>query len=336
MDVDRLAEEIRKREEERRNKARDLRADLVEDGLEAVDGGPAIRTPESHDIDELTVSAVDGGLVLKELQSADIVMKRAVAAVVDYSGGEIADHRYVPGPTPSPQVDAFMEERNSSQRSAGLMRLETEIDTAIEAAADADIVLLDGSLRPHPDDRPSKESPSHEAYQRVLEKYRELYSIAEAGDVDLLGVVEDSRSADFCSFVQDNGAVDVPDDIRDTVLLDYILDANEMAGPVKSREGGAPGKGSEHEVQAIYLNTVEKDSPVRLEALGSSDIEALAGVVQRICGEKSSYAIPPILLEADNRASIDRNEVEILMSGLQSKLSHLHGFTEMRRERRPF
>ncbi|MFB6294269.1 MAG: hypothetical protein ABEI97_00770, partial [Candidatus Nanohaloarchaea archaeon] len=81
-------------------------------------------------------------------------------------------------PAPTVETVAGGMDRDSVNRLATLQRLQDEITAATQAVADADMLLLDGSLVPQPQDRPDNDSPLFEQYETVIDQYRALYEAA--------------------------------------------------------------------------------------------------------------------------------------------------------------
>ncbi|MDY6773633.1 MAG: DNA double-strand break repair nuclease NurA [Candidatus Nanohaloarchaea archaeon] len=343
MDIDSVVEEIRQREEKWMEEAENLREELKEG---EADTGPFIREIEEAGIEDIDVAAVDGGLARKEFHGADIYLRRAVAAVFGYTGGALDSSEYLPGKNPSPETEYVTGnmDRKEADRLASLLRLEAEISVAEEAAGSADLLLLDGSLVPQPGDRPAVDSDLFERYEELVARYRELYSGAEERGVELAGVVEDARSSRMCEALEDRGyESERLENGRDSALLQHLLDPGQRTASVPYTESSTPvldDLGVDQSLHVFYLRTVEKDRPVRVEFLSQEEPEKeadrIAGKILALCGSGSSYGIPPVLIEADQRASLSTEEVELLTKRVEAKLAHLTGGEGLRRDRRPF
>ncbi|MDY6770112.1 MAG: DNA double-strand break repair nuclease NurA [Candidatus Nanohaloarchaea archaeon] len=222
--------------------------------------------------------------------------------------------------------------------------MDAEAAAALSAVGDADMLLMDGSLVPQPGDRPDEESDLFDRYEAVMADYRELYARAEAEDTALVGVVEDARSARFCRFLDEAGMdADAVSGGRDTVLLHHVLEPGERTCTVPYAAEPTPvlrDLEAGDSVYVFYLRTSRKDRPVRIEFYAAGEpggrADAVASRVLSLCGSENAYGLPPVLLEADQRAALSRNEVEVVTKRIRTRLAHLPGTEELRRDRRPF
>ncbi|MDY6766302.1 MAG: DNA double-strand break repair nuclease NurA [Candidatus Nanohaloarchaea archaeon] len=341
MDIDEVVATIREQEEEREAAAAAVREQLDDTG----NGVPFRHSVSPATPDDISVGGVDGGLAREAFHGLDIVMTRAVAAVFSYTDGGLGEAEYRPDPSPAPSVETVSGgvEREAVDRLATLQRLEAEIAAARAVVEDVDVLLLDGSLVPQPRDRPDDDSPLADTYEDVIDRYKDLYSAAAANETVLAGVVEDSRSAHLASSLTDHGVdgSSIPD-MRDTVLLSYLLDAGERtvavrysdrATPVLEDIGIAPD-----DIGVFYLATARNDRPVRIELYryAEHEVDSVAATLLGLSGGDRSYAVPPVLVEADQRAKLERQDIELVTKRVRAKLAHQPGVAELRRDRRPF
>ncbi|MDY6768589.1 MAG: DNA double-strand break repair nuclease NurA [Candidatus Nanohaloarchaea archaeon] len=342
MDVDRIVESIQAEEERKKEEAEQLRETVAEARF---DGG--VETAFSHTVegerpDDFTVAAVDGGLAREELHGLDLVLRRGVASVFRYRDGTLEEAEYIPGKNPSPEMEYVTRRADRTQvdRLAALLRLQSEIEAALDAVGEADLLLLDGSVLPQQRDRPDEDSAMFDRYEELVEQYTALYDRAAEHGTTVAGVVEDARSSRMCRLLEEHGfSGDVLEHGRDTVLLTYLLDPGERTMVTQYR-GPAVGDIGDDGFYLFYLRTVEKDRPVRVEFHSHGnpveEADAIASRLLSLCGEGSSYGIPPVLIEADQRAKLGGNEVDLLTKRIKAKLAHLPGIENLRRDRRPF
>lgn len=346
MDVDQVVQEIRAVEEQRQADAAELCEQVGDVSLDGALEDSILHAVTGDLPEEFTAAGVDGGLARKALHGLDLILHRAVAAQFHYRDGELDDAAYLPERTPSPDVECVTRnaDRQEVDRRATLLRLDAEVSAAQEAVPGSDLVMLDGSLLPRPGDRPDGEGPLAERYEDVRDGYRELYRRAEEHGTSVAGIVEDSRSSRLCTVLEEHGVPpELVADGRDTVILTYLLDPGERTLVTPYSDDGHPvvtDMDLEDHFYVFYLRSVEKDRPVRVEFYAPDSpvqrAEELAARLLALCGEGSSYGIPPVLIEADQRAKLGGNEVDLLTKRVAAKLAHLPGVGDLRRERRPF
>ncbi len=341
--IDDLVDQIQQREEEKRAAADRIR---TEAGSTLFQNGGTVEDSLLQDVnaaalDDLTVAGVDGGCARQAFHGIDVIMVRALAALFTYTDGTLDDATYHPDPSPTPRVEHVTRNlpRTAMDRLTTLHRLREEVEAAAAAAADADVVLLDGALLPQAQDRPG-EGDLQDRYEAVLDHYRDLYG----HDGLLVGVVEDTRNARICDVLQQNGFADaVLAETRDSALLDYVMEAGERTLLLPYADGDHPVAQDldvADDVYTCYLKTTPKDRPIRLDIHAPGDPSATAdraaGIVHALAGGSTSYGIPAPLIEADQRAKLEQHEVELVTKRIESRLAHLSGTQSLRRDRRPF
>ncbi|MFB6294268.1 MAG: hypothetical protein ABEI97_00765, partial [Candidatus Nanohaloarchaea archaeon] len=131
-------------------------------------------------------------------------------------------------------------------------------------------------------------------------------------------------------------------DIRDTVLLSYLLDHGERTVTVRYSDRETPVMDdidiTADDIGVFYLAAAKNDRPIRIELYrhADHDVDAVAGELLGVTGADHSYAVPPVLVEADQRAALSQSDVELVTKRITAKLAHLPGVSELRRDRRPF
>lgn len=348
--LDELIADIQEREKTRMKAAETVREEAADTVLEQ--GGALedqLLTQVSADtMEDTTVAGVDGGLMKKEFHGIDMMMVRAVAAIFDYENGVLAQHRYRPETNPSPEIVYSTEsrDRGEADRLASLHRLAAETGLAANVAGDTDVLLLDGALAPQYADRPAKDSRLRERYDDLIDTYTTLYENAAEQNVLLAGIVEDTRSAKLCELLQENGfTASALDSCRDSHLLHYLLETGERTAVVpysSSTQHTVLKDLGDHgdNLYSFYLKTVEHDRPIRIDFYAATrpvkTADRIASQVYAISGAHDSYGVPAVIIEADKRAKLKKHEVDLALNRIQSRLGHLSGLSELRRDRRPF
>ncbi len=328
---------------------RDACGDVIFDGDGTVED-TLLHGVSPAELEAVSVVGIDGGLARQELHGVDMLFVRAVAAMFTYRGGSLEDCTYLPSKNPAPRMEYSAEvmERGEMDRLASLHRLREEIQLAAEVAEQdgLDLLLLDGSILPQYPDRPSEDSDLMEEYDQVMDAYVDLYEHTVENDILLAGVVEDTRSTNLCTLLQDTD-LDMPvlDGCRDSHFLNYLLEKGERTlvmdyshnehHPILSDLSGH----GDH-IYSFYVKPVEHDRPVRIDLYAPDQpvtvAETVASQVCALSGAHAGYGIPSVLIEADQRAKMERHEIELRMKRLQAKLAHLSGVEDLRRNRRPF
>ncbi len=302
--------------------------------------------------ERIKVCAVDGGSSQNSYHGIDIILVRAIAVVSEYENGKLKSITYYPNAITPPEVeivsDPFTDEEFLLKSS--LIRQKIEIKTAIEASKkfSPDIILLDGSIVPHPNTRPNKSSVVYRNYKDVLEEFKALYSLPYI----LAGCSEDSRSRKFCKIISEKILSRIQSPIipelrkilegtRDTNLLYHVLDEGERTCVFSYGESpiikdlGEVGKN----IYSFYLRPAEFDRPLRIDFYSEKNpvkaAEKVSSIILSLCCH-SSYCYPAPLVEADLRAKLKENDVEIVHSQLVDRVGLLPSLFKLRRKGRPF
>ncbi|MEM2282264.1 MAG: DNA double-strand break repair nuclease NurA [Candidatus Hadarchaeales archaeon] len=350
-DLDRALEEVllRIREtEQKRKEIASLLLPLKEQPLPQELAGEALENSfilKVRRIEKLEsrIAAVDSGFLGEELHTLDLMMVRAVAVIFQYDGGtELEGVEYYPNPVPSAKLLCSMEPMDSFEFETltSIERLSAELRMAIETARKyrPDLLLLDGSLLPRYFDPANLRGEVAAKLHALLQQYRELYSLCAETGVMLAGVVKDCRSnyllKSLLRVLPRLGIKFSPEDeeflkhLRDTVFLDSLLSVGERTFSFKCSD--------EFPLYAFYLKSVPEDRPLRIEFLGGAGTAVrVAELVYAISAHHPSFAVPAPLVEADLRAHLFKEELELVHETLVDRM----GFTsllDLRRERRPF
>lgn len=303
----------------------------------------------------LEIVAVDGGLVKKSLHGFDCALVRAAGVCMRYEKGRLSGVKYWPSkaPAPIPKVFETLSDIDWAYLSS-LVRIEAEVDTVLECLERfrPDILMMDGSIVPHYSDRPSSgRGEAREAYSRVLEKYRKLYSRSLEYGTMLAGIVEDSRSTRFCSMVKDEMLPGTGEPLsaellsslgtsRDTSLLFSSLGPGEMTAPFpyarSASEHSILKDLGEHgcKISTFYIRAARLDRPLKVDFLGD-DWKGLASVLLSVASQHPSYGIPVPIIEADNVAKLSEEDMDRLCSRILGELGG-SSLMRLRRDQRPF
>jgi len=276
----------------------------------------------------LSVCAVDGGLFAYRLHGHDVVAARSVAVNFIYQDSRLESFDYYPSRSPdmSLSVESALDEHEANVFRS-LTRLGSELSCAIEALKSYSpaLMLMDGSLWTVPSDRPAQDSRLAPLYGEVVELYKELYSACGDKGTLLCGVIKDSRSRKLASSMGFS--------CSDTVLCSHMLKKAERTAvfPYFEDKQKEPA-GFWEKLRVFYMKPSENDLPLRVEFIGEEgDVSRVSSLIFSLSSISESFAYPAILIEADMRAAMDRNEAE----GLQADIRALE-MRPLRRNSRPF
>ncbi len=306
----------------------------------------------------LTVAGVDGGLVKRSFHGIDLMLLRAVGVIFSYNDNKLSNVEYYPEATPSPEprtvLDPFSDiefEVNSS-----IERLIKETTTAREAIEkfEPDFMLLNGSIVPHYIYVPEKGSLLYENYRRMIESYNKLFDAVKQRKTILAGVIEDSRGVRFCELLNNifltHVHPNVPTELKivlnrtkDSNLLTYVLKKGERSFvfPYSSDADKQPilkELGARKQIFTFYLKTAEFDRPIRVDFLADKPIETADKIapVLLACSGNESYGIPSVIIEADQRARLSEDDLEMFYLDLINRAGNISSLFEKRRNQRPF
>lgn len=326
----------------------------------------SIVVPVKKTVLSCSVAGVDSGFVSKRLSFLDFVLVKTAGVVFDYKSGVVLRSEYYPAPFSFPKPVLLSEglERDEEQQSVSLIRLREEVDCAIEVIKKfkPKYLFIDGSIVPQYQDKPRKESSINEEYHSIIHKFEELYNAANNSSTVLIACVEDSRGSRFAQILKDEiipkakvasvRAISADKLVKsfDASLLDYYLNTGErtFSFPYSdSVDSHAILKDYSpkwaNSVFVFYLKAAEFDKPLRVEFLfpqGLTDSKGLssfanevASVVYSLSSLHKEYSFPSILIEADLRAGLSEQEINVVFNRLIDKLGPK---VRMRRTNRPF
>jgi len=295
------------------------------------------------------VAAVDGGLAAQEFHGFDLVLTRAVSVVFEYKNSKRVSHSYYPSRIPEPEPYALTGlDSHEFTWHKSLTRLEKEIDVASKTVEkyEPGCILLDGSIVPQISDKPSEDSPVRPLYDELLGGYNRLYSLCKEKECQLVGVIKDSRGKRFIEILEkilpreERGALSTS---NDTSFLHFLLNEGE-----RTFEFHYSSAEREHQVlkdlsewgacvHAFYIKPVRDDRPLRVEFLKTGkDAGAVASLIYSLSRINQKYAYPAILIEADMRAALERDEMDRVCGNLLLRAGRRVSFLPLRSNSRPF
>jgi len=326
--IDELARKIKRDEEIKRKMGIFLR----ELGLfEKVD---------KMDIGNLKIGGEDSGVVRRSTHIKDIIFLRAIASIFIYQDSKLRDAIYFPSKSPEIKIESAPENLNEFEFSIfwGLKRVFAELEVSINAIRkySPDYFLMDGSLCIHPMERPKKESELYKYFEEVSEKFKELFELCREKGCTLIGVIEDSRSNNYCNWIIGNllnkvekekakEVINVLSKSRDTNLLYYALKVGEKTNSLNLLK----------EINYFYIKVVSFDRPLRIEYLNWEDEKKIASLIYTLSSKNRRYGMPNVLIECDLKAKISQNFADAYLKEISMKTG-LRDLLFLRRENRPF
>ncbi len=304
------------------------------------------------------IAGTDSGFVGKRMHSIDIILVKTVSAIFSYKKNKLEKADYFPSPTafPKPFISSNVLENDEFECNKSFLRLEEEISNSKKVIEEfnPDYCLIDGSIIPQYAET-KKDSQLYSAYSKLIELFQSLYESAEQNSCNLIATVEDSRGSRFRSILQKevvnkNKLIEpsVLDFFFDSSLLDYLLAKNQRSfcfnysSSIKEHPILNDFKVEwASKIKAFYLKPSLLDRPLRIEFLHngknlSKDANEIASVLLSLSSLHKEYAYPSVLIEADLRARLKPNEIEILFNKIQDKLGRDNAFLALRRNSRPF
>jgi len=290
------------------------------------------------DLGNITIGGEDGGLTKKSGHLLDFVFLRAVSVIFNYERGKLQDVAYYPTINPTPEIIYSSNALSDVDFRIfwSLQRMKKEIKISIDTISrfSPDLFLIDGSLMINPADVPRKESSVYMDYIEVKKLLNTLHEVGKKENCMIAGIVEDSRSSAFCTYIAENilsevkskkvpELIDILKRTRDTNLLYYLLEKGEATKIIDLEE----------EIKCFYLKTVEFDRPIRVEFFENE--KEIAEIIYTISSQSRTYGLPNVLIEADQRAKLSENDIDYYTNLIASKLGIQNVFF-LRRDNRPF
>ncbi len=320
---------------------------------------PRFISPCPPDLGDFSVVGVDSGFCVKSLHSVDVVLVRCVGVCFSFQNGTLFSAQYDPGFFQFPKPFLFGQsilDLHELEQSKSLVRLQEEIGMATRLIREKKpaFCLIDGSLVPQYADKPPKDSGLTSAYHQLLDAFRLLYSTAQEHNCELVGCVEDSRGNRFRSILSQSVLPAYKkelfelESVSDSVLLQYVLKRFERSFAFSYTKNV-----SEHpilndlapwgeKIFACYTKPSDLDRPLRIEFLHTDSTASLsdhankvASVITGLSSLHREYAYPSVLIEADLRAKLTPEEIDLVFNKIRDKLNR-NVAMQLRRNSRPF
>ncbi|MFX1319466.1 MAG: DNA double-strand break repair nuclease NurA [Promethearchaeota archaeon] len=377
-EIQKIAEQIKSLEEKRNAFASILRANRSSFNLH--DNLPLA---EKHLVDDqlarkvgltelrgLRVCGIDGGLLKKTLRGIELIITRACATIFEYTPSNRVSVTYFPEKTIVPKIKVELNPSSLREAdvSASLERAKAELELAIRVQDHhpMELLLLDGSLRPHISDRPSNNSLFSPKYKQIKQLYETLFEKTLETGTLLAGVVKDSRSQrfikilgeilphlisrypvlkpllqmDYRSILQTSYDTDLFFRILDVGERSPILRLNEL-NKDQTPESSTDNSSNNKNLVCIYLRTAKFDYPLRIEVFaGSYDpvrvVEKVSAMLLPMSSDNEGFALPTVLIDADSQARLIERDLDFLFSQLANRIGYPESILKLRRERMPF
>ena len=132
---------------------------------------------------------------------------------------------------------------------------------------------------------------------------------------------------------------------KDSNLLTYTLNQGErsLVFPYSSNSQQHPilreFEDEKNQVFVFYLKTAEFDRPIRIDFLADKGIVDIANRISAVLlalAGHSSYGMPSILIEADQRAKLSEQDLEMFYYDILNRAGNIASLFEQRRNQRPF
>ena len=306
----------------------------------------------------LKIAGIDGGLVKKSFHGIDLMLLRAVGVIYDYTNGGL-NVVYYPEAIPSPIPRAISDPLDDLgfELNSNIERQIAEITTATEVLEkyEPDLLLLNGSVIPHYTFVPEKGSFVYVNYENMINAYNKLFEAVKSRKTILAGVIEDSRGTRFCEILSKmmntNFDPNLPSEFKlvlsrtkDTNLLTYTLNYGErtFVFPYSSETDKHPMLRNfevAKQIMTFYLRTAEFDRPLRVDFLadkGQTDAADKIASILLALASNSSYGTPSVIVEADQRAKLSENDLEMFYHDILNKAGNIESLLQHRRNLRPF
>ena len=328
---------------------RDSRAELNVDKLplqlrEDIFENELINNVIKADLRGISISAVDGGLLVKNLVGLDLIFTRATGVIFSYRHTGKVEVKYLQ--TKAPNIGMFHNFATNNllelEFLAGLYRIREELSMARLVLNEniADILLLDGGIFPIvPLLNQLTNTNNIKIFKDVVAEYTNLLDTVDMTNTILAGVIKDSRKSTFVSWLlkviplflatskrlqgilksdyrialqQTNDSEFLYLLLRPgerTTFAKYNLEIDTHSNVLSTKRKDSFGY--------FYLKTVKYDHPLRVEFYDPSANfvhigEKLASVIYASASFHQRFGLPNVLIEADSRARLSQQDIDFL------------------------
>ncbi len=325
----------------------------AQQGLVGSEYENTLNTKIIQTINEGKIGGVDSGFAGQSFYSLDLMLLRTTGTCFTYEKGKLTRSTYLPETSslPEPIINTEGLERDEFHKFVSLTRLQAEIAcaTTLITSEKPRACFMDGSLILHPADKPSNDSILKKDYDKTIAAFVKLYHTAEKNNCVLMGAIEDSRSTRLTEWLREKKILVMSENehVSDVSLLDKALHAGErsMVFPLAEKKekhaiiNDFPPEWGE-QLHACYIKPSPWDYPLRIEFVSEKKdalqkVEHASQIALAQSAIHKDYAFPSVLIEADLRAGLKQEEVELVSDKLLSKLGR-HTLRMKRRDRRPF
>lgn len=294
----------------------------------------------------MPIAAVDGGVLVEELQGFDIILSRAVVPVFTGVGTKV-DVQYYPNFDPKPimLMRPSFSSRFDLQKYVVLARLQVEYLTALEAITTyhPKVLFIDGASHPLQSDLNADditEPQVSELLHKVKQTYVELIRTAQKEQVVLLGIIKDSRSRGFTNTVIQTlvhwikhqnippiqGFRSTLGNMLDIELSRVLLDEGQRTAWYQITTPRWIPTGLHIEYWTSLLSIHRDDFPVKVEVICYKEewfgdaLNTALRALTTLTQHGLPLNLPTIILEADERTKIHQNYLNELLEQLSVML----------------
>ncbi len=274
-------------------------------------------------------ACIDGGVAKYSYYLLDIIFLKSAGLVYDIKEGKVENIKQYPEVIRS-DIIAVTTGLDDIELGVytNLYRQLKEVETAIDIANSEAInfLAMDGSIIPHYSYVPFSSPLVSGLFQKLIERYRELFSICKNKNIVLFGLVKASRGQRFCQVIMEKHGIHL-ESKRDLSLLNFMLQKGErtLIFDYSNNPTQHPilKHFPEYPIKSFYIKNAEHDFPIRVDFLALQDEEKEAGEISNLILHftiDNSNNIPIFMLEIDKRVRLANQEAETLNSEILGKL----------------
>jgi hypothetical protein len=292
------------------------------------------------------IGGVDSGFVSKRLSFLDILLIKTSGVVFEYEKSILKKAKYIEQELfPSALLLKSGLENDEEEQSKSIERIKREINKSIKIILEEKptYLFIDGSIIPQYQNKPRPESKIKEDYESIIDLFQNFYKISKENECILISTIEDSRSNRFKEILSEEIKQDQIKFATDSSILDNLLEKKERTCYFKyskniEKHGVLKDYKKEwsENIYAFYLRASNDDRVLRIEFISeepSKVINEIASITYQLSSINKEYSYPSILIEADMRARLTNQEIEIIYNKLIDKIGPK---IKLRRGNRPF